>query len=135
MIDVVAALFQKDGAYLVFRRPRHKARGGCFEFVGGKVEPGETHREALIRECREELSAEVSVGDLFYDVTHVYPDIAIHLYLYRAEVRADEIRLLEHEEMLWVKPDEFDLLPFCPADDEILRVIRQRAIHKKGIDE
>ena len=124
MRDVVAALFEKDGAYLVFRRPRHKARGGCFEFAGGKVEEGESHREALIRECREELGATVAVGDLFYDVVHVYPDIAIHLYLYRARADADAIRLLEHEEMRWVKSSEFDTLPFCPADQEILAALK-----------
>lgn len=126
MTDVVAALFEKDGAYLVFRRPHHKARGGCYEFVGGKVEPGESHREALVRECKEELDAFVTVGDLLYDVKHVYPDIAIHLFLYQAEVDEKAIRLLEHEEMRWVRPEAFDRLPFCPADDAILRALSRR---------
>ncbi|MBQ3866170.1 MAG: (deoxy)nucleoside triphosphate pyrophosphohydrolase [Clostridia bacterium] len=125
MTEVVAALIEKDGAYLVFKRPQGKARAGCFEFVGGKVEPGETHEEALVRECREELDAAVSVGPLFQTVTHVYPDIAIRLFLYRAEIISGSIRLLEHEEMRWVRPSQFDEVPFCPADREILEHLRR----------
>ena len=127
MKEVVAALIEKDGAYLVFKRPQGKARAGCFEFVGGKVEPGETREEALKRECREELGAEVSVGPLFQTVTHVYPDIAIRLFLYRTVIAEDAIRLLEHEEMRWVRPSEFDEIPFCPADEEILDRLREIA--------
>lgn len=127
MTQVVAALFEKDGAYLVFQRPENKARGGCYEFVGGKVEPGESHTDALKRECREEIGAEITVGELFFDLVHEYPDITIRLFLYRATVREGSIRLLEHSDMRWVRPEAFDSLPFCPADGAILDKLRTLA--------
>lgn len=72
--EVVAALIVKDGRYLICRRPYGKARGGLWEFVGGKVEKGETKQQALKRECMEELAAQIDVGEEFCSVTHVYPD-------------------------------------------------------------
>ena len=125
MTEVVAALLEQDGAYLVFQRPRNKARGGLFEFIGGKVEPGETHCEALTRECREELGAEVSVGDLFCDVIHEYPDITIHLFLYHARILSETWELKEHESMRAVYPRDLDGVPFCPADKPILSKLRE----------
>ena len=81
--QVVAALIWRDGKFLICQRPAHKARGLLWEFVGGKVEPGETKQQALVRECREELGIETAVGDVFMEVTHTYPDITCLLYTSR----------------------------------------------------
>ena len=72
MVEVVAALIWENDKFMICQRPAHKARGLLWEFVGGKVEPGETKEQALIRECREELNITLSVGDVFMEVTHEY---------------------------------------------------------------
>ena len=124
MTEVVAAL--------ICRRPAHKARGLLWEFVGGKVEPGETKAQALARECREELAVEVDVGAPFMEVTHAYPDITVHLTLLWAQIRSGEVRLLEHCDMRWITPDEIGQFAFCPADEEILRRIEREFPREKA---
>lgn len=119
--EVVAALIRDGNRFLICQRPPHKARGLLWEFVGGKVEPGETGEQALIRECREELDVAVSVGGVFMEVTHVYPDLTVHLTLFHAAIVSGEPKLLEHCEIRWITPDEIPQYPFCPADEEILR--------------
>lgn len=121
MTEVVAALIEEDGRFLICRRPPEKARGLLWEFVGGKVEPGETAEAALVRECREELGVAVAPCGVFMEVTHEYPDITVHLTLFRAEITGGRPRLLEHSEMRWIRPGEIPLYEFCPADREILR--------------
>ena len=82
MTEVVAALIWEGRKFMICQRPAHKARGLLWEFVGGKVEPGEAKEQALVRECREELGITVAVGDVFAEVTHVYPDpMCISRYL------------------------------------------------------
>lgn len=122
--EVVAALIIRDGRFLICQRPAHKARGLLWEFVGGKVEPGEMHAAALIRECREELDVTVTVGEVYMTVEHVYPDLTVRLTLFRAAIAAGEPKLLEHNAMRWITPDELDEVEFCPADVEILAKIR-----------
>ncbi|NLZ72051.1 MAG: NUDIX domain-containing protein, partial [Clostridiaceae bacterium] len=85
-VEVVAALIWQDNRFLICQRPANKARALLYEFVGGKVEAGESHAEALIRECREELNIQIMVDDLYMDVIHTYPDITVHLYLYNARI-------------------------------------------------
>ncbi len=119
--EVVAALIRDGNRFLICQRPPHKARGLLWEFVGGKVEPGETGEQALIRECREELDVAVSVGSVFMEVTHVYPDLTVHLTLFHAAIVSGEPKLLEHCGIRWITPDEIPQYPFCPADEEILR--------------
>ena len=119
MVEVVAALIWDGDRFLICQRPEHKARGLLWEYVGGKVEVGETKQEALIRECREELGISISVGDLFMDVVHVYPDITVHLTLFHAKIESGTIHLLEHNAVAWITPDEIPHYAFCPADKEI----------------
>ncbi len=119
--EVVAALIVQNGKFLACKRPKEKARGGLWEFVGGKVEAGETHEEALARECREELAIEVKVGEKFFEVTHAYPDLTVHLSLYRCEIVGGTLTLLEHEEIRWLTPSEAQDYSFCPADTPILQ--------------
>ncbi len=126
MVEVVAALIWEGERFLICQRPAHKARGLLWEFVGGKVEPGETKEQALVRECREELGIELAVGDEFMAVTHTYPDITVHLTLFHAAVAAGEPKLLEHNALAWISPAEIPQYEFCPADETILQKLRAR---------
>ena len=125
MTEVVAALIRDTDRVLICQRPAHKARGMLWEFVGGKVEPGESREEALIRECREELAITISVGDIFTEVTHTYPDLTIHLTVFNAEITAGVPRKLEHNDLRWITADELDRYAFCPADQSIVEKLRQ----------
>ena len=124
MTEVVAALIWDNDRFLACQRPKHKARGLMWEFVGGKVEPNETKQQALIRECREELAITIEPLDVFMEVDHVYPDLTIHLTLFNAKIASGEITLLEHNDFKWLKPSEVDDYLFCPADKEILERIK-----------
>ena len=124
--EVVAALIWRGERFLACQRPAHKARGLLWEFVGGKVEPGETREEALIRECREELAVTVVPRDIFMEVTHEYPDLTVHLTLFNADLPQGEPQALEHNDLRWITVKEIDGLPFCPADQEILERIKER---------
>ena len=121
--EVVAALIWEDGKFLACQRPAHKARGLLWEFVGGKVEPGESREEALIRECREELDVTVAVGDVFMEVLHEYPDLNVRLTLFHASISQGIPRKLEHNDIRWITPAQIPELQFCPADEEILERI------------
>ena len=123
MTEVVAALIWDKDKFMICQRPSHKARALLWEFVGGKVEPGETKERALIRECREELNILLSVGDVFMDVTHEYPDITVHLTLFNATIADGEPQKLEHNDIQWITPREITNYKFCPADEEILQKI------------
>ena len=124
MTEVVAALIWEGEKFMICQRPAHKARGLLWEFVGGKVEPGETKREALARECREELGVAVSVGDVYMELTHDYPDLTIRLTLFHAKITDGVPQLLEHCAMDWITPEEIGSYDFCPADEEILARLR-----------
>ena len=123
MVEVVAALIWQGNKFMICQRPAHKARGLLWEFVGGKVEPGETKEQALIRECREELAVTLSVGDVFMDVIHEYPDLMVHLTLFNATIAEGEPQKLEHNDIRWIAPSEISSYEFCPADVEILERI------------
>lgn len=119
MTQVVAALIWDKKRFLICQRPEGKARALKWEYVGGKVEIGETLEDALIRECFEELGIKISVGDIFYEVDHYYSDISIHLTLFNAEIIGGRPALLEHKSLKWILPSEIKNYDFCPADEEI----------------
>ena len=116
---------EKNKIFIAKRMPIGKM-GGKWEFPGGKVEPGETKEQALIRECQEELAITLSVGDIFMDVIHEYPDIVVHLTLFNATIAEGEPQKLEHNDIQWIMPSEIPNYEFCPADEEILKRI---AVH------
>ena len=125
MVEVVAALIWDGDRFLICQRPAHKARGLLWEFVGGKVEPGETKEQALIRECKEELAVTLSVAEQFMEVTHEYPDITVHLSLFHATISEGIPQKLEHVDIQWITPAEIPRYDFCPADVEILTKITE----------
>lgn len=125
MTEVVAALIWDGERFLACQRPAHKARGLLWEFVGGKVEAGETHTQALIRECREELGITIRVDSLFMELTHEYPDLTVHLSLYHAAIVSGTPQRLEHNDIRWITIHEIDTLAFCPADEAILKALKE----------
>ncbi|MBQ1232847.1 MAG: (deoxy)nucleoside triphosphate pyrophosphohydrolase [Clostridia bacterium] len=125
MTEVVAALIWQGEKFMICQRPAHKARGLLWEFVGGKVEEGETMEQALVRECQEELAVTLDVGEVFMDVTHSYPDLCVHLTLFHATIAQGVPQMLEHVDLRWITPGEIPEYDFCPADVEILDKLRQ----------
>ncbi len=125
MIEVVAALIWDNGRFMICQRPANKARGLLWEFVGGKVEAGETKEDALIRECKEELAITLNVGEIFTEVIHTYPDIKIRLTVFNASIKEGTPALLEHKDLKWIKAEEIPNYPFCPADEEILHRLQR----------
>ena len=125
MVEVVAALIWEKEKFMICQRPANKARALLWEFVGGKVEPGETKEQALVRECHEELAVTLSVDDVFMDVVHEYPDITVHLTLFNATIAEGVPQKLEHNDIKWIVPNEIPNYDFCPADKEILKKITE----------
>jgi mutator protein MutT len=130
--EVVAALIWDQNKFIICQRPANKARGMLWEFVGGKVEPGETKEQALIRECREELAITLLVGDVFMEVDHVYPDLTIHLTLFNAAITSGTPQKLEHNDIRWITVDEIAQYEFCPADEAILRRLTEVGRRNSG---
>ena len=126
VVEVVAALIWDNNKFMICQRPANKARALLWEFVGGKVEPGETKEQALIRECQEELAVTLSVGNVFMDVVHEYPDITVHLTLFNATIADGVPQMLEHNDIRWITLTEIDNYNFCPADIEILKQIKEK---------
>lgn len=123
--EVVAALIRDGDRFMICQRPANKKRALLWEFVGGKVEPGETREAALVRECMEELAVTVAPQDIFMDVTHEYPDITVHLTLFNAVITDGIPQKLEHNDIRFITVDEIPMYEFCPADVEILAKIKE----------
>ena len=122
--EAVAGLIRDGDKFLICQRPAHKARGLLWEFVGGKVEPGETREHALIRECQEELAVTLSVGGAFMEVDHDYPDLSVHLTLFNAGIPEGTPQMLEHNDIRWITTEEIPQYEFCPADEAILKKLQ-----------
>lgn len=124
MTEVAAALiWNESGQFLICQRPAHKARGLMWEFVGGKAEKGESLQDALIRECREELDITVAPGSVYMQLIHEYPDITIRLTLFNCTIASGTPTLLEHNDMQWIYPSQIPNFVFCPADEDILKML------------
>ena len=130
MVEVVAALIWDKDKFMICQRPATKARPLLWEFVGGKVEPGETKQEALVRECNEELAIILNVGDRFMDVVHEYPDITVHLTIFNATIADGIPQKLEHNDIRWITIAEIDDYRFCPADEAILSKLKDMERNK-----
>ena len=124
---VVAALvFDGDGRFMICQRPAHKKRGLLWEFVGGKVEEGESLQEALVRECREELDVSVLPEKVFMTLTHEYEDLTIELTVFETRITEGEPKMLEHCDIRYILPSEIPQYDFCGADKDVLEEIVKR---------
>ena len=127
MLEVVAALVERDGRFLACRRAPEKARGGMWEFPGGKVEPGETRAQALTRELAEELGVRAEAGEQAAQVVHAYDDVTVRLTLLRVTLLGEPQRL-EHADMRFMTMEEAQSEPFCPADRRLLRQLTGESV-------
>ena len=123
IVEVVAALIWNGEKFMICQRPANKKRGLLWEFVGGKVEKGESKEQALIRECKEELDIEIEVESKFFSTKHTYPDININLTVFNSRIVRSRPKLLEHNDLKWITKDEIPNYNFCPADVVILKKI------------
>lgn len=114
-IEVAAAIIVKDNKVFATQRGYGEFKDG-WEFPGGKLEPGESAREALVREIREELDVDIGVGRLLETVEHDYPEFHLTMHCFICELLSEEIVLKEHEDARWLKEEELDTVDWLPAD-------------------
>jgi 8-oxo-dGTP diphosphatase len=119
-IEVSAALIFRDGNILITQRPSTAHLGGLWEFPGGKREPGETFEQCLVREIREELGIEISVGELFEEISHDYPEKAVHLKFFICRLISGQPRLLDCAAFQWVDKGKLAAFEFPAADARLL---------------
>ena len=125
-IEVVGALIFDENRLLICQRPANKGQACCWEFVGGKVEKNEDHRDALVRECKEELDIEIQPNEEFCVVEHEYPDVKIRLTVFLSKIISGVPKKLEHNDIKWITVDEIDNFVFCPADISIIELIKEK---------
>ncbi len=130
-IVVVAAVIERDDAFLLTLRLDGTHLAGHWEFPGGKVHHSETHAEALRREIFEELDALAHVGELMHTVTHAYPEKTVELYFYRCELEG-VAKPMMGQEMRWVNRDELASLPFPEADRDLISQLIERRSGKSS---
>jgi 8-oxo-dGTP diphosphatase len=127
MLKVTAAIIRQKGKLLICQRG---AGGHCaflWEFPGGKLEPGESKEECLIRECEEELGIQIAVGSIFAETTYQYPDRKISFTFFNAEIISGELTPKVHQQVQWITPEELKNYDFCPADTEIVNRLFETA--------
>ncbi|MGI6710866.1 MAG: (deoxy)nucleoside triphosphate pyrophosphohydrolase [Bacilli bacterium] len=122
-VEVVASVIKKNNLILCTRRPTSKKFPGYWEFPGGKVEDGETKEEALIREIKEELDVKIKVNSLITIIDYEYHDFLLKMYVYDCILLEEDIVLLEHQEMRWLKKENLDSLNWLPSDLELIKML------------
>lgn len=120
-LDVVAAILERDGKILLAQRPAHADQPGMWEFAGGKVEPGESQPQALIRELREELGIEAIVGQYVASHQREVSGRIIHLHAWHVPEYQGELHAHEHQQLVWCLPEEALTYPLAPADIPLLQ--------------
>ena len=119
-IEVSAALIFRDGQLLITQRHAKSHLGGLWEFPGGKRESGETFEQCLVREIREELGVEISVGELFEEVRHDYPEKSVHLKFFICQLISGEPQPLDCAAVKWIDKAQLDAHEFPAADAQLL---------------
>lgn len=127
-IEVVAAIIHKDNSYLATQRG-YGVFEGMWEFPGGKIEEGESREEALKREIKEELDAEVKIEKLLCTVDYDYPNFHLTMHCYHCSIGDGEIRLLEHQSAKWLTKDELNEVEWLPADIAVLERLCDTKLH------
>lgn len=121
MMEVTAAVIWQEDKFLICQRPREKYCGLLWEFPGGKIEPGETAEECIVREIREELGVTLKIHGEFYDTVQEHPDRVVHLHFFSTKIASGELTPLEHNAVAWVTQAETAGYEFCPADTKMLQ--------------
>jgi len=114
---------QKSGKFLVAQRPDNSHLGGQWEFPGGKIEKGETHEQALVREIKEELCIDISAGKLLGEAIHEYPERTVHLFFYEATHINGEIFLTEHKNIAWLPAEDISNIDIAEADKTFVKTL------------
>ena len=122
-IEVVAAIIRREGLIFATQRGYGEWKD-WWEFPGGKIEAGETPGEALRREIREELSAEITVDEYLCTVNYDYPKFHLTMHCYLCSLAGDTLRLNEHEAARWLGPEELGSVQWLPADLQIIQQLR-----------
>ena len=123
MQKVTAGVIEKDGKILIAKRKAGKCIGANWEFPGGKLEEGETLEECLKRELKEELDIEVEVKDYIASSFFSCNDLEIELIAYRVKYLSGELKLVDHEEVKWISPDELSKYEFTLPDIPIVEKV------------
>lgn len=124
-IEVVAAIIQSGGKYFTTQRGYGEWKD-WWEFPGGKIEAGESHKDALRREIREELATDIEVGSLLTTVEYDYPKFHLTMHCYLCTVVGGNLTLLEHEDARWLNGDELDTVKWLPADETIIDLLKDK---------
>ena len=123
-IEVVAAIIKKERRIFATQRGYGEFKGG-WEFPGGKIELGEKHEDALIREIREELNTKITVGELVETIQYQYPTFFLTMHCYWCEVLEGNLELLEHQDARWLTKEELDQVEWLPADVALVKKLKQ----------
>jgi len=123
LIQVTAAIIQRDSKLLICQRPKGKRCELLWEFPGGKIEADEMPEECLARECHEELGITVKAERLAQEVVYAYPDITVNIRFYFCKLIGREPVCIEHNDIQWFTLDEVSKLPLCPADKKMFNLI------------
>lgn len=126
-IHVVAAIIERDGRVLATQRGYGEFEGG-WEFPGGKVEPGETEEQALIREIHEELNAEIVVNRHLCTVDYDYETFHLHMGCYLCALAENHIDLLEHAQARWLDRETIDSVAWLPADISVVDALKEEVL-------
>jgi 8-oxo-dGTP diphosphatase len=123
-IEVSAALIFHGGKLLITQRHAKSHLGGLWEFPGGKREAGETFEQCLVREIREELGVEISVGKLFAEITHDYPEKSVHLKFFICRLISGEPQPIDCAAVKWIQKNELSDFEFPAADAQLLEKLK-----------
>ena len=118
-IEVVAAIIRKENKIFATQRGYGEWKD-WWEFPGGKIEPGETPQQALKREIREELDADIEVGELLRTINYDYPAFHLTMHCFKCRLANGHLTLLEHEAAKWLNPSDLQSVRWLPADEEII---------------
>ncbi len=124
MKDVTAAIIVQEGLILIARRGLNENLAGKWEFPGGKIEKGESPQDCLKREIKEELNIEIEVGDFLGDSIYEYSNGVIRLVAYFCTIIEGEMELPVHNQVKWIKIEEFDKFDFAPADIPLIEKLK-----------
>lgn len=126
-VRVVAAVIERGGEVLATQRG-YGAYEGWWEFPGGKIEPGETPEQALVREIREELRAEIEIERHIVDVSYDYPEFHLEMKCFLCRLAGGEVTLVEHEAAAWLDAENVESVKWLPSDVEVVDTLREQGV-------